>query len=179
MIEKPLIMNTFADYRCKRKLIVFIYCSASLAIVAHYIAHTRERVGDCIRKSLFPTDVIEAVCICKFVGTSFGVDAISAIRKTLGSRALLEESRLGPSSFVANATCAAEGDNTIMELKIVGDFVKGGFRSMFPKDLLIRSLKQSTTRFLVFRYIVLVCWAMILGKSAINEGQLIRCGSIV
>jgi hypothetical protein len=148
--------------------------SSSLTIVAHFIAHTREQVGECIRQSLFPADVIEAVCICKFVGTSFGVDAISALRKTLGSRALLEESRLGPSSFVANATCAAEGDNTIMELKIVGDLFKGGMKALFPKDLLLRSLKLSATRLLVIRYVLLVCYAMILGKSALNEGQLLR-----
>jgi hypothetical protein len=148
--------------------------SSSLTIVAHFIAHTRERVGECIRQSLFPADVIEAVCICKFVGTSFGVDSISAIRKTLGSRALLEESRLGPSSFVANATCAAEGDNTIMELKIVGDLFKSGLKALFPKELFIRSLKHSSTRILAIRYFLLVCWAMILGKSALNEGQLLR-----
>ena len=56
--------------------------------------------------------------MCKFLGTGFGVDCISAMRKLMGSRALQDDSWLGKSSFVANATCAAEGDNTIMELKI-------------------------------------------------------------
>jgi len=162
MIDKSLVFNMFVDY------------SESLAIVAHFIASTREKVGECIRLSAFPTNVVEAVCICKFVGTSFGVDSVSVLRKIMGSRALLKESRLGPSSFVCNATCAAEGDNTIMELKIVGDIFKGGFQTMFPKELLVNSFKRHQTRGLVFRYIGFILWAMLLGKSALNDGQLLR-----
>jgi hypothetical protein len=178
MTDKPLISNTFVDYRyhhpASSSFSIINIQSSSLAIVAHFIAHTRENVGECIRQSLFPSEVIEAVCICKFVGTSFGVDAISTLRKTLGSRALLDESRLGASSFVANATCAAEGDNTIMELKIIGDLFKIGFKALFPKELLLTSLKRQSTRILALRYISLIGWAMILGKSALNEGQLLR-----
>eukprot|EP00122_Pirum_gemmata_P019512 Pgem_evm1s18266 len=42
----------------------------------------------------------------------------------MGSQALFEDFWLGKSSFVANATCAAEGDNTIMELKVVQDMIR-------------------------------------------------------
>jgi hypothetical protein len=176
MLDKSLVSNMFVDYR----YIKFIYSSShihlseSLAIVAHFIANTREKVGECIRQSKFSTNIVEAVCVCKFVGTSFGVDAVSAVRKTMGSRALLNESRLGPSSFVCNATCAAEGDNTIMEMKIVGDIFKGGFKTMFPKQLLINSFRRHQTRGLVFRYFGYLLRATILGKAALNEGQLIR-----
>ena len=120
--------------------------------------------------------------MCKFLGTGFGVDACSALRKVpnperksweggfraggelrfgrlcctaplapmglvwwaqrraarlcpfgrtgtvgfnplpycqmMGARALQRESGLGAESFLPNATSAAEGDNTIMELKV-------------------------------------------------------------
>ena len=61
--------------------------------------------------------------MCKFVGTGFAVDAVSAMRKLMGSRAMQADAWLGEGSFVCNATCAAEGDNTIMELKVVQDMV--------------------------------------------------------
>ena len=59
---------------------------------------------------------IQATCICKFVGTSLGVDAVSMLRKMMGSHALFAKSGLGAPAFVCNATCSAEGDNTIMEV---------------------------------------------------------------
>ena len=62
--------------------------------------------------------VRESVSTGKFLGTGFGVDATSACRKMMGTRAIQAESWLGDGSFVCNATCAAEGDNTIMELKV-------------------------------------------------------------
>lgn len=114
MASKPLIQTAFGSY------------TRAAHIIAHFLAVTREKVAVCIKKSSFPPDIIEEVCICKFVGTSFGVDIVSAMRKVMGSRALQEESGLGAGSFVCNATCSAEGDNTIMEMKVVGDIVKHG-----------------------------------------------------
>jgi hypothetical protein len=163
MTDKPLIAQTFVQY------------GYSLAVIAHYIADTRVAVADCIKKASFTNKVIEAVCICKFVGTSFGVDAVSATRKMMGARALLEESRLGASSFVCNATCAAEGDNTIMELKIVGDLVKAGYLAMFPFGLLFRTfLISSECRRLVYFYLYCIFRAIWLNKAALKEGQLLR-----
>jgi acyl-CoA oxidase len=106
MASMPLISGGFRDY------------SRSLAIVAAFIRHTRARVAEAIRTDVFSPDLIEATCMCKFIGTGFGVDAISACRKLLGSRAIQADAWLGEGSFVANATCAAEGDNTVMELKV-------------------------------------------------------------
>ena len=34
--------------------------------------------------------LVASVCMCKFLGTSFGIDCISVLRKTLGARALQE-----------------------------------------------------------------------------------------
>ena len=163
MADKPLISAAFTRY------------IESLEVVASYIALTRERVAQCIRDSVFPPHIIEAVCICKFVGTSFGVDAVSAIRKVMGAYALTQQSRLGASSFVCNATCAAEGDNTIMELKVVGDLVKGGLARMLPVGLLLRSFSHGgATRSVLARYVLLMVRAMALGKAAMQEGQLLR-----
>jgi hypothetical protein len=162
MTDKPLIQAIFVDY------------SESLAVVASYIASVREKVAGCIQKSAFPPHILEAVCICKFVGTSVGVDAVSVMRKTMGSRALMEESRLGASSFVCNATCAAEGDNTVMELKVVRDVVMGGIKTLFPLGLILRSICKSATRKILFKYVCLVAEAMWLGKKAMDEGQLLR-----
>ena len=162
MIDKSLIQSTFVNY------------SETLSVIATYIARVREKVAGCIVESAFPKHILEAVCICKFVGTSVGVDAVSVMRKTLGSRALLEESKLGASSFVCNATCAAEGDNTIMELKVVRDVVLGGWKSLFPIALLIRCLQRGSTRRVVWIYLCLVLQALWLGKLAMEDGQLLR-----
>lgn len=69
---------------------------------------------------------MERTCVCKFVGTAFGVDSVSVLRKVMGSHAVLAKSGLGANTFVCNATCAAEGDNTVMELKVRG--MAGGAR---------------------------------------------------
>ena len=63
-------------------------------------------------------DYVYASMTMLYHARGFGVDAISACRKLLGSRAILADAWLGEGSFVANATCAAEGDNTVMELKV-------------------------------------------------------------
>lgn len=163
MSEKPLIAATFTNY------------SEAIAVVAAYIAETREATATAIHNSCFPRELLEAVCVCKFVGTSFGVDTVSVMRKMMGSHALFASSKLGAPSFVCNATCAAEGDNTIMELKVVGDLIQHGAAAMFPASLVAFSLRHSsTTRFLLWKYVSSVAYAMCLGKKALDEGQLLR-----
>lgn len=161
MSDLPLIQNAFCDYgRC-------------LGIVQHFIAKTRDKVVDCIKNDAFKPAVIEATCVSKFVGTGFSVDAISAIRKLMGSQALFEDSFLGESSFVCNATCAAEGDNTIMELKIVQDLFRGR-TSLWPVALMLRCMKWSVGRRVVLAYLVRVAKAMILREAALKDGQLLK-----
>jgi hypothetical protein len=164
MGDKPLIRDYFTHY------------GEALAVVAHFIATTRGSVGDCIRKSNFPKSVIEAVCICKFVGTSFGVDAVSATRKVMNARGVQQDSGLGAGSFVCNCTCAAEGDNTIMEMKVVGDLVKGGVLAMFPPALMFRSLllNGSAARRAAAHYACGIARAMWLRQRALGDGQLLR-----
>lgn len=92
-----------------------------------------------------------------------------------GSHAMFANSKLGAASFVCNATCAAEGDNTVMELKVVGDLIKGGMGVIFPPSLVLSSLFHSaTTRYVLFTYIQKIAYAFYLGKSALDEGQLLR-----
>ena len=67
-------MNGFKDY------------AQSLAVVAKFIADTRTKVAEAIMQDVFPPELIEATCMCKFVGTGFAVDAVSAMRKLMGSR---------------------------------------------------------------------------------------------
>ena len=124
MSQCSLIRKTFRDY------------SRTTAILQSFIANTRERIADAIRnQSGFTDDLIEATCMCKFLGTGFGVDCVSVIRKTMGARSLQVGSMLGDESFLPNATSAAEGDNTIMELKVVQDIVRGR-TSKFPWKLM-------------------------------------------
>lgn len=88
---------------------------------------------------------------------------------------MFENSKLGAASFVCNATCAAEGDNTIMELKVVGDLIKGGLPVIFPGALVLFSLFHSaTTRYVLWIYIKSIALAFYLGKKALEEGQLLR-----
>lgn len=128
--ELPLINAAFMDY------------SRTLCIVAKFIGQARLKIAKCIEDDKFTNAVVEETCISKFVGTSFAVDSVSILRKILGSQALYDESYLGASSFVCNATCAAEGDNTIMELKIVLDLIRGR-TPIFPLRLLLKSLEFS------------------------------------
>ena len=112
MAEMPLQRCVYRDY------------ARTLAILQAFTAHTRERVARAVKNQEFTHDLVESVCMCKFLGTSFGIDCISVLRKTLGARALQKDANLGAESLLPNATAAAEGDNTIMEMKIVGDIVK-------------------------------------------------------
>ena len=161
MSDLPLIQNAFSDYgRC-------------LGIVKFFIAKTRNDVISCIKSDTFKPAVIEATCVSKFVGTGFSVDAVSAIRKLMGSQALFEDSFLGESSFVCNATCAAEGDNTIMELKIVQDMFRGR-TSLVPAALLFRCSQHSLGRRVVLAYLFRVARAMSLREAALKDGQLLK-----
>jgi alkylation response protein AidB-like acyl-CoA dehydrogenase len=167
MSNRPLIHAALVDY------------SRSLAVVADYIALTREGVARSILRGVVPRALVEAVCICKFTGTSLGVDATSALRKVMGARALLEEAHLGSSSFVGNLTCAAEGDDTIMEMKVVGDLVTGGLSSLFPLGLMWRTAFGRDPGWmrkrLLWVYIKNIISILLVGKRrALDEGQLIK-----
>jgi hypothetical protein len=112
--------------------------------------------------------------VCKFVGTSIGADACSSLRKMLGSHALLASSGLGSPTFVCNATCAAEGDNTIMELKTVGDMVRGR-TSMLPLMQLLRcAISHAAGRRAVAYYFARLAKAMWLQKHAMKDGGLLK-----
>ena len=162
MSEMPLIRATFRDY------------SRTTAILQFFLAHTRERVATAIRTQAgFTNDLIEATCMCKFLGTGFGVDCVSVVRKTLGARALQMESMLGCESFLPNATSAAEGDNTIMELKVVQDIVRGR-TSKLPVRTMWKVCGTSQGRKAAGVYVARFTRAMVLGKKAIKDGQLLR-----
>jgi len=161
MSEKPLIRGALRDY------------SRSLAIVANFIASTREKVAVCVQQDRFPNDTVEMTCMCKFVGTGFAVDALSACRKIMGARALQAESGLGIESFVANATCAAEGDNTIMELKIVSDVIRGR-TSRLPLGLLWRLAFDRRGRRAISFYVSRMARALLLWSKAVDDGQLLK-----
>lgn len=88
---------------------------------------------------------------------------------------MFANSKLGAASFVCNATCAAEGDNTVMELKVVGDLIKGGVSAILPPSLLLFGLSHSaTTRHVLWVYLRSIATAFYLGKLALEEGQLLR-----
>jgi acyl-CoA oxidase len=95
MSEMPLIKGAYRDY------------GRTLAIINAFIANTREVVADSIRKDGFTYDTVEATCMCKYLGTGFGVDCVSAVRKLMGARALQSDSYLDKESFLPNATSAA------------------------------------------------------------------------
>jgi hypothetical protein len=111
MADKFLINQTFVDY------------SRTLHMIAHYISTVRVEVASCILKSNFPPSILEAVCVSKFVGTSFGVDAISVTRKNMGAFAIFESSGLGAESFVGNCTCAAEVTLFLMNISANHSFL--------------------------------------------------------
>ena len=159
--ELPLMQAAFVDY------------SRTLSIISSFIGQARGKVAKCIQDDKFTYGVVEETCISKFVGTSFAVDAVSVLRKMLGSQALYAESFLGASSFVCNATCAAEGDNTIMELKIVQDMFRGR-TSLFPISLLLSSLGFRQGRRVVFEYLKKIGYAMLIREAALKDGQLLK-----
>ena len=115
----------------------------------------------------------EALCVCKFVGTGFSGDVNNVVRKVMGARGLQEDSHLGTSSFLPLATCAAEGDNTIMELKIVQDIVRGR-TPMVPWGVAARVCGDARGRKALAAYASALGRATLLGKRALGAGQLLR-----
>ena len=118
-------------------------------------------------------DMIEATCMCKFVGTGFGGDVVNAVRKVMGARGCRRTRTSSLASFLPLATCAAEGDNTIMELKIVQDIVRG--RTPFvPVSLAGRVVWDARGRKALAAYCLALARATLLGKRALGAGRLLR-----
>ena len=100
----------------------------------------------------------------------------------MGARALQEEAKLGVGSFAANVTCAAEGDDTIMELKVVSDAIKGGIKTMFPGGLMWRTLLGHDPRWLRKRVLIIyiakiiyALWLVTIDRKRLAvEGQLLK-----
>jgi hypothetical protein len=61
------------------------HLSQALTILQHFLACTREDIGKGIACDQFPPSLTEGAGVCKFVGTSVGVDAVSSVRKMLGA----------------------------------------------------------------------------------------------
>jgi hypothetical protein len=133
----------------------------------------REEVAKSIRNDRFEYDTIEATCMCKFLGTGFGLDLVDAIRKTMGARGLQADSRLGADAFLPLATCAAEGDNTIMELKVLQDIIRGK-TAKFPVGMMASICTTSQGRRAAWHYTTKLLAAMMLGMRALKAGQLLR-----
>ena len=186
----PVVTNAVVQIKA-----AFRNYSQTLAVIGNFITRTRGEVAKCIAEDRFPNAVVERTCICKFVGTAFGVDAVSALRKVMGSHAIFAKSRLGRDTFVCNATCAAEGDNTVMELKVrkscglcagvsrrplnfvccqvIGDMVRGR-TSILPAGLALRSLTNRHSRRALFTFLRRMAAVKWLGRAALQEGQLLR-----
>lgn len=79
----------------------------------------------------------------------------------------------GASSFVCNATCAAEGDNSIMELKVCQDIVRRR-NPRLPLRLFAAVSCTQCGRQAVCHYISCFARAMMLGKAALEDGQLLK-----
>ena len=161
MADMPLIKTFFRDY------------GRTSYIIQAFIAHTREKVADSIRNDHFTFDTVEATCMCKYLGTGFGLDLVDATRKTMCARGLQADSWLGADAFLPLATCAAEGDNTIMELKIVQDLIRGR-TSKLPLGLITRTARTSQGRRAAGIYLAKLANAMALGVRALKAGQLLR-----
>ena len=161
MAEMPLVRGAFRDY------------GRVTSMYQHFLAVTREQVAEAIRTQHFAHEVVEAACMCKFLGTGWGVDAMSAMRKTMGAQGFLENSRLGHESFLPYATSAAEGDNTIMELKVVQDIVRGRTAKL-PLALMATVMCCQAGRRAICFYLERFARAMVLHKAAMRDGQLLR-----
>lgn len=161
MADMPLVSTFFRDY------------GRTLCILQTFVAHTRESVAEAIRKDQFTNDTIEATCMCKFLGTGFGADSNGAVRKIMGARGIQSDAALGVESFLPNATCAAEGDNTIMELKIVQDCVRGRTPKV-PVALMLRLMVSPQGRKACGWYLLKFARAFLLGKRALKDGQLLK-----
>eukprot|EP00937_MAST-01D_sp_MAST-1D-sp2_P007203 g7203.t1 len=162
MAGMPNVQRNFRDY------------GRSAAVLQAFVAATREDVADAIRSDRFTPDTVEATCMCKFLGTGTGVDVCSAVRKVMGARALQADARLGAQSFLPNATSAAEGDNTIMELKVVQDVVRGR-TARLPWALMWRVAAASRAgRRAAGFYLLRLARATLLRRRAVADGELLR-----
>jgi hypothetical protein len=82
-------------------------------------------------------------------------------------------STLGDETFLPYATSAAEGDNTIMELKVVQDIVRGR-TSKVPVGLMASLALDSRGRKACGIYLERFARAMVLQARAMEDGQLLR-----
>ncbi len=112
--------------------------------------------------------------MCKFMGSNFSTDALSVMRKLMGSQSMFQDSRLGGCSLIVNSTCFAEGDSNIMELKVVQDMFRGRTNIFLPFKSIMRFLSMRVGRKLLFTFAVKMAKCFLLGKSAVEEGQLLR-----
>ena len=82
-------------------------------------------------------------------------------------------STLGCETFLPYATSAAEGDNTIMELKVVQDIVRGR-SSKVPVSLMVSLALDPCGRKACSIYLERFARAMLLQTKALEDGQLLR-----
>jgi hypothetical protein len=75
--------------------------------------------------------------------------------------------------YFGHIICILEGDNTIMELKIVQDIFRGR-TSMLPWGLMLRVMMNAQGRRAVGVYLSKLARATMLGKKAIGDGQLLK-----
>ena len=98
---------------------------------------------------------------------------LKLVPRTNGWTRLQTDALLGEESFMPNATSAAEGDNTVMELKVVQDIVRGRTPKI-PFGLIWRTSGTAHGRKAAAIYLSKFARAMLLGKKAIKDGQLLR-----
>lgn len=162
MSELPLVLDFFYRY------------GRTLATVARYVARTREALIEGMALGTLSDATQEASCVSKFVGASVAVDVLAGLRKVIGSFSLSEASRLGSDCFVCNGICFAEGDNSVMELKVVGDVVRGKSAAL-PRAFLVQAALDSRSRRVLAAYLARLAYAFCLGaKKAMDEGQLLK-----
>jgi hypothetical protein len=81
-----------------------------------------------------------------------------------------------------NVTCAAEGDDAVLELKVVSDALRGGMESLLPFDLVWRTLTQLDPRGLrkrlLWLYLRKALYALLLAmvnpQGLLRDGQLLK-----
>jgi len=140
-------------------------------VTQEFIAVSRTAAAVCIKAGAFSNAAVELASVCKFVGTGFACDTVAALRKVMGSEALFARSRLGIESDVFLATCFAEGDNAIMEQKVVLDTALGRTARVPLSAVAAVVWRLPWT---VAQYLRKLSQAMLLGKQAQFEPQLLR-----
>jgi hypothetical protein len=116
--------------------------------------------------------------VSKFVGTSVSVDTISALRKLVGSFSLTQRSHLGPGASICTGICFAEGDNTIMELKVVVDLLRGKV-VFLPLAVLLHCCVSLDLLRLVAAYLKLTLYAALLGSFGLTRGLVLNDGQLL